>query len=400
MTPSAADALYRSGKLPFLVATASILQMSESMLPHPVPGLRFGLANIVTLIILLRYGFRPALVVTLLRTVVSAIVLGSFLSPGFILSFSGGCVSIMVVGTLHRVSRRCRWLPISPIGLGIAGAFVHNMVQLSLAYLLLIRHPGLFFLVPWLSFGSVVLGALTGALAVGILNQLASNPQGPPVAIPPVAPLEHQVYQPADTWLHRCPPEMKIAGVLAVTLTTVLVEDLRLYGALFAALLILIPTAALTYARVLRVLKKLSVIVLSAFLLPLYFNAGSRVLLDTPLGALHQEALVSACVYSTRIILLALVSNLVAQTTTAADFTRGVGSYLKPLDAAGLRRDAIAETLSRSLTTLPTAWVEIRSVLTALLAGRPKDFKTLRTVVVQLFCYLFADEKRETKNEK
>jgi heptaprenyl diphosphate synthase len=393
MTSSAVEDLYRTEKLPFLIATASILQISESMLPHPIPGLRFGLANIVTLIILVRYGFRPALAVTLLRTVASAFILGTFLSPGFILSFCGGCASIIAAGLLQMVSARVGWLPISPIGLGIVGAFVHNMVQLGLAYLLLMRHPGIFFLVPWLSMGSVVLGALSGALAVAVLNQLAVGKGAPPLANQPVAPLEDRIYQPASTWLHRCPPELKIAGVLIVTLTTILVENLVLYSAIFAALLVLIPSAALSYARVFRVLRRLWAIVLSAFLLPLYFNAGSRVLLETPLGLLHQEAVVSAWVFSTRIVLLALVSNMVAQTTSAADFTRGIRTWLRPLGLLGLQPGRIADTLSRSLTALPSVWVEIRSVLTALLADRPKNFKTLKIVVVQLFCYLFASEK-------
>ncbi|MEJ2639172.1 MAG: Gx transporter family protein [Desulfosarcinaceae bacterium] len=392
MTPSAAEALFRTGKLPFLVATASILQISESMLPHPLPGLRFGLANIISLIILVRYGFRPALAVTLLRTVVSSFVLGTFLSPGFILSFSGGCASITAAGILQCISDRVGWLRVSPIGLGIAGAFVHNMVQLGLAYLLLMHHPGIFFLVPWLSLGSVVLGTLSGVLAVAVLNQLAAGKAVPPVNLQPVAPLRDRVYQRASTWLHRCPPEIKIGAVLAVTVTTVLVEDLILYGALLAVILVLIPSASLAYTRVFRVLRKLWVIVLSALLLPLYFNAGSRVFIDTAWVTLHQEAVVSACIFGTRIVLLALFSNLVAQTTSADDFTRGVRTWLRPLRLLGMRPVRIADTLSLSLTALPTVWVEIRSVLSALLAGRPKDLKTLKTVIIQLFCYLFANE--------
>jgi heptaprenyl diphosphate synthase len=394
MTPSAAEALFRSGKLPFLVATASILQISESMLPHPVPGLRFGLANIVTLIILVHYGFRPALTVTLLRTVVGSFVLGTFLSPGFILSFSGGCASITAAGVLQRVSDRIGWLRVSPIGLGIAGAFVHNMVQLGLAYLLLIHHPGIFFLVPWLSMGSVVLGALSGVLAVAVLNQLAAGRGELQVTVQPVAPLKDRVFQPACTWLHRCPAEIKIAAVLVVTLTTVLVEELALYLVLFSMIVLVIPTAKLSYTRVFQVIKRLWVIVLSAFLLPLYFNAGSRVLIDTPLISLHQEAVESAFIFSVRIILLALISSLVAQTTSTTDFTRGIHTWLRPLRSLGMRPARIADTLSQSLTALPDVWVEIRSVLSALLADRPKDIKTLKNVIVQLFCYIFAAENR------
>jgi heptaprenyl diphosphate synthase len=393
MTPSAVEDPFRSGRLPVLVATAAILQISESMLPHPIPGLRFGLANIVTLIILVQEGFKPALVVTLLRTVVSAFVMGSFLSPGFILSFSGGCASITVAGLLQRISDRVPPLRISPVGLGIAGAFVHNMVQLGLAYLLLIHHPGIFFLVPWLSFGAVILGAFSGYLAAAVLKRLAAHEAAPTVAIRPAAPLQNRVHRAADTWLHRSPAELKIAAVLILTLSVVLYENLIFYGALFVLLLLLIPAASLSYARVFQVLKKLWAVILSAVLLPLYFNPGSQELFDTPLGSLHLEAVESACVFGTRLLILALFANLVAQTTETRAFTRGIRTYLRPFERFGLNSSGVAETLSLSLAALPTVWVEIRSVITALLAGKPRNLTTLKAVVIQLFLYLFSQQK-------
>ncbi|MDJ0785112.1 MAG: hypothetical protein QNJ22_24305 [Desulfosarcinaceae bacterium] len=41
---------------------------------------------------------------------------------------------------------------------------------------------------------------------------------------------------------------------------------------------------------------------------------------------------------------------------------------------------------------LPDVWTEVRSVLSALLAGRPKNWHTLKSVVLQLLCYLFANQ--------
>ena len=40
----------RTSRLALLVAAACVLQIAESMLPHPLPGLRLGLANTLTLI--------------------------------------------------------------------------------------------------------------------------------------------------------------------------------------------------------------------------------------------------------------------------------------------------------------------------------------------------------------
>ena len=71
------------------VALACVLQISESLIPLPIPGLRLGLANILTLTALVMLGFRAALEITLMRTILSSFITGTFMSPGFILSFSG-----------------------------------------------------------------------------------------------------------------------------------------------------------------------------------------------------------------------------------------------------------------------------------------------------------------------
>lgn len=379
-----------SSKLPALIATASILQISESMLPHPVPGLRFGLANIVSLIVLYRYGFRAALTVTLMRSVITAFIMGSFLSPGFVLSFTGGCTSMCVMGLIHRFTIRFPFVRISPIGLGMAGAFTHNMIQVLLAYLILIQHPGIFFLAPWLSFGSVVLGAISGGLTAAVLNQLDRGAVRKNIKQQPVAPLDERMYQPGNSWLHCSTPESKIAGVLAVTLTAVFVQNLYLYGVIFIFILVLIPSASLSYISVFSVLRRLRFVILSASLLPLYFNAGSRVLVDTPVGPIHLEAVISACEFSSRIAILALVTNIVAQTTSSRAFAAGIRNILSPLDRTGFKSDAIAGTISDSLTVLPKIWTEIRSLIVSYMAEKRLSLHSIKVVVIQILIHLFS----------
>lgn len=395
MMPSPADRMYPSGKIPVFIAAASILQISESLLPHPIPGLRFGLANIVSLIILIQYGFKPALTVTLLRTVVSSFILGTFLSPGFILSFSAGCASISTIGILNRISARSRLFRITPIGLSIAGAFVHNMVQLYLAYVLLFNHPGIFFLIPWLAFGSVILGGFSGLIASGIIKQLVLRKRAASAATHQEPAYQNTIYQPNHSWLHRCPPEIKILCVLAITAVTVVFENLALYGLLIAFILVLVPLARLQYSRTFRVLKKLWVIILSAFILPLYFNPGSRLFIETAWISIHQEALIIGCIFSIRIVILALLSSIVAQTTHTRAFTNGIRTLIKPLDRIGANSSYIAQTISLSLVALPEVWQDIRYVMRSNLKGKGRDFKTLKTTVIELFVYLFS-----TKNDR
>lgn len=375
--------------IPLLVTAASILQISESLLPHPIPGLRFGFANIVSLIVLVQYGFKPALVVTLLRTVVSSFIMGSFLSPGFILSFSGGLASICATGLLVRMSDRFDFFNISPVGLGMAGAFVHNMVQLYLAYLILIKLPQIFYLVPWLGLGALILGAFSGTLASGILKELISKKKAVSFPYQPEPAYENKIYQPGVSLVHKTGPEIKIILVLGITILLVLKENLMLYAVVAAGILVLIRLAGLQYKKTFNIIRKIWVIILSSSLLPLYFNPGSQVFIETRFFSIHMEAVIAGSVFGSRIILLALVSFILAQTTRIDDFTRGIRTFIKPLDRIGMNSDYICRTISLSMVGLPQVWHEIRWVIRSLLKGKKHNFKTLTSAVIQLFVYIF-----------
>ncbi|MDI6641894.1 MAG: Gx transporter family protein, partial [Elusimicrobiota bacterium] len=84
-------------KISYLIACGIVLQVGESLFPHPIPGVRLGLANISTLLALNFFGFSAGFYVALMRPLIGSLFLGSFLSPAFILSFSGSVVSCFVM---------------------------------------------------------------------------------------------------------------------------------------------------------------------------------------------------------------------------------------------------------------------------------------------------------------
>ncbi len=63
-----------------LAAFAIVLAVAEAGIPSPVPGIKPGLANIVTLLALERLGWRAAAWVSLLRVFGSALALGGVLA--------------------------------------------------------------------------------------------------------------------------------------------------------------------------------------------------------------------------------------------------------------------------------------------------------------------------------
>lgn len=160
-----------------LAALAITIHIAESALPSPLPGIKPGLANVVTLLVLCRYGWRLAAWVSLLRVLVGSILIGTFLSPTFFLSVSGALASIIMLGLLHNASRAFPKWEVGPIGMGIAAAMTHMTGQFWIAYTLFIPHSGILRLFPILLALSTVLGIISGLLTRAVLARLNSTPE-------------------------------------------------------------------------------------------------------------------------------------------------------------------------------------------------------------------------------
>jgi heptaprenyl diphosphate synthase len=155
-------------RIALLSAYALALHGFEYLLPKPIPWLRLGLANIITLVALILYGFRTAMTVTLIRVILASIFTGTFLGPAFVLSFGGGIASTATMGFIRRVKKDL----FGPVGLSLAGAFFHNIAQLILAYLLFIqRIEAVLIISPII----ILAGALTGLVNGTVAELLIKN---------------------------------------------------------------------------------------------------------------------------------------------------------------------------------------------------------------------------------
>ncbi len=158
-------------------ALAITIHIAESALPSPLPGIKPGLANVVTLMVLCRYGWQMAAWVSLLRVLVGSILIGTFLSPTFFLSAAGAVTSIAVLGLLFAASRALRpdvqnkWA-VGPLGYGVAAALAHMSGQFWLAYFVFVPHSGLLTLYPLLMTLAAVLGIVSGLLTRTVLARL------------------------------------------------------------------------------------------------------------------------------------------------------------------------------------------------------------------------------------
>ncbi|MGI6436022.1 MAG: Gx transporter family protein [Syntrophomonadaceae bacterium] len=154
-----------------LVAQASVLHFIESLLPNPIPipGVKLGLANIITLLALVVLDFRTALQITVLRTILGSLLSGTLFGVGFFMSFSGALAAACFMAITLRT------LPgLSIVIVSMAGAIAHNLGQLAMAALIL-NFSGIFYYLPVMLLFSIPTGYITGLLTHELVNYTKST---------------------------------------------------------------------------------------------------------------------------------------------------------------------------------------------------------------------------------
>ncbi len=113
-----------------MVSASLVLHLVESSLPllyFVVPGLKLGLSNIISLILLYTMSAYYAIVVLCIRMVLSSFFGGGI--SAFMFSITGGLLSIFVM----KLSKEQKLLPISIPVVSVLGAISFNLGQLIVA---------------------------------------------------------------------------------------------------------------------------------------------------------------------------------------------------------------------------------------------------------------------------
>jgi len=161
-------------RLALYAAAAALLFVVERALPNPVPWVRLGLPNIVTLIVLLEHGARAASLVLAVRLLLGGLFAGTLFGPQSLLSAAGGAASLAAMSTAARLAAN----RLSPFGLSLLGAAAHATAQLGT--LALWFGGGMFAFLPLFGGLSLVTGAVTGLIADALLARLAHARAGAP----------------------------------------------------------------------------------------------------------------------------------------------------------------------------------------------------------------------------
>lgn len=150
-----------------LAALAIGLHLIEAVLPSPLPGVKPGIANIVTLYVLYQYGIGTAAWVSLLRVFAASLLLGQLFSPTFLLSLGGALSSLLILAMAIKLPSK--WF--GPISLSIFAAFAHISGQLLIVWLWLIPHSGIVYLVPIFASAALVFGTVNGLILAKLMQR-------------------------------------------------------------------------------------------------------------------------------------------------------------------------------------------------------------------------------------
>ena len=132
-------------------------------LPFTIPGVKIGLANIITLMLLYQSGWKQALTVGVLRVILSGFLFGSLF--GILFGMTGMVLSLIVMSVTKGCGR------FSVRGVSMAGGVSHNIGQI-IAALVVTETPGVIWYLPALLVAGLVMGGINGVLAGLVLPYL------------------------------------------------------------------------------------------------------------------------------------------------------------------------------------------------------------------------------------
>ncbi|MEE1160979.1 MAG: Gx transporter family protein [Acutalibacteraceae bacterium] len=145
-----------------LTGLALIFGYIESLfsLSFIAPGIKLGLANSVALLLLCFKDFKGALLVNITRILLSALLFSTPFSLVF--SLTAGIISVVIMKLLSGIKS------VSVVGFSIAGAVVHNLVQLTVASIIFGR--AVWYYLPFLLVSALISGGIIGALSLIIFK--------------------------------------------------------------------------------------------------------------------------------------------------------------------------------------------------------------------------------------
>jgi heptaprenyl diphosphate synthase len=158
-----------------MISISIVLAIVESMISVTlfiIPGVKLGLANIITLVILYIYGEKEAFVVSILRIFIVALIYSGLFSPASLLSLAGGIVAFLAMVIIKHIPK------LSIVSVSVGGALLHMVGQIAMAIVIL-DTPTLIYYLPYMILISIPTGVVTGLVGkkmIDIFHNQLTNP--------------------------------------------------------------------------------------------------------------------------------------------------------------------------------------------------------------------------------
>lgn len=154
----------RLTQLALLTTVALIIFVIELRIPNPIPipGVKLGLANIITVYAVYHYRAKEVMMIVFCRIALGAVFSGNIMALAY--SFAGSFLCLAgMLGLRKIIDMGHIWIS------SIFGAILHNIGQISIA--VLVMGKGILVYFPFLLVSGCLAGAFTGICAQLIIRR-------------------------------------------------------------------------------------------------------------------------------------------------------------------------------------------------------------------------------------
>lgn len=182
-------------------------------------------------------------------------------------------------------------------------------------------------------------------------------------------------YYPVDSPVHRLDPRTKIILIFLYIVAVFMVNTLPMYIPVAAYIVLAAALAKLPMKMLLRSIRPMRILLVITFVLNLFFASGQKALLQIGNFVIWEEGMVTALVFTFRLILLVVGSSILTLTTAPVTLTDGLERLASPLKIIRFPAHEMAMMMTIALRFIPTLIEEADKIMKAQTA-RGADFET------------------------
>ncbi len=156
--------------LALMIAISIVLSIVESVLSASIfayPGIKLGLANIATLVVLYTMGRKEAAFVAILRIFLVGLIYSGLFSTSFLISFGGGLLALGMMISLKGTK-------LSIYTVSVLGSLMHMVGQIVIV-IFVVQTTSLVYMLPYMMILSVPTGLITAYLAKWIIRNFSQR---------------------------------------------------------------------------------------------------------------------------------------------------------------------------------------------------------------------------------